>query len=79
MNEAVPGKANLYVWVTVLVIIAALFTITGGLTAVMWTDAVQTAIMVFGAFILMIISFQEVTACLCSVLWRQISCRLLRL
>ena len=61
MDQALPGQANLYVWVTLLVVVAAVFTITGGLTAVMWTDTIQTAIMLIGAFVLMILSFQEVT------------------
>ncbi|XP_064612119.1 sodium/glucose cotransporter 4-like [Liolophura sinensis] len=51
---------NLYVSVIILLIIAALFTIAGGLTAVIWTDFAQTIIMIIGAFILMIMSFIRV-------------------
>ncbi|CAF4343319.1 unnamed protein product [Rotaria sordida] len=47
---------NLYASVIVLVLLAAFFTVGGGLTAVIWTDFIQTVIMVISAFILMIIS-----------------------
>ncbi|XP_064652316.1 sodium/glucose cotransporter 4-like [Lineus longissimus] len=53
-------KWNLYASVLLLLGIAALFTITGGLTAVIWTDFIQTIIMVIGAFVLMILSFTKV-------------------
>ncbi|XP_076336379.1 sodium/mannose cotransporter SLC5A10-like isoform X3 [Tachypleus tridentatus] len=53
-------KWNLYVSVVVLLIVAGVFTIAGGLTAVMWTDFVQTILMIVGAFALMIISFIKV-------------------
>lgn len=53
-------KWDLYASVLVLLAIAALFTIAGGLTAVIWTDFVQTIIMIIGAFVLMIISFMRV-------------------
>lgn len=51
---------NLYLAVILLLAISALFTIAGGLTAVIWTDFVQTIIMIIGALILMVISFIEV-------------------
>ncbi|PAA46281.1 hypothetical protein BOX15_Mlig031467g1, partial [Macrostomum lignano] len=51
---------DLYVAVIILLGIAALFTILGGLTAVIWTDFIQTIIMVIGAFWLMIAGFIEV-------------------
>ncbi|KAL7675157.1 hypothetical protein ACOME3_001422 [Neoechinorhynchus agilis] len=51
---------NIYVSVIFLVLLAALFTIGGGLTAVIWTDFVQTVIMIIGAFILMGIGFSRV-------------------
>lgn len=47
------GDAGIYVSILILLAIAALFTITGGLTAVIWTDFVQTIIMLIGSFILM--------------------------
>ncbi|MCL4127735.1 UNVERIFIED_CONTAM: hypothetical protein GTU68_006136 [Idotea baltica] len=50
----------LYISVMILLGISALFTIAGGLTAVIWTDLVQTVIMVAGSFVLMIISFNRV-------------------
>ena len=40
--------------------IAALFTIGGGLSAVIWTDLAQTILMVIGAFILMVAAMIEV-------------------
>lgn len=50
----------LYLSILILLAIAALFTITGGLTAVIWTDFVQTILMLIGAFILMGMSFSAV-------------------
>lgn len=47
------GDAGIYISILILLAIAALFTITGGLTAVIWTDFVQTIIMLIGSFILM--------------------------
>ena len=46
---------DLYLAVVILLVIAAAFTIGGGLTAVIWTDFIQTIIMLIGAFYLMII------------------------
>ncbi|CAL4083011.1 unnamed protein product [Meganyctiphanes norvegica] len=50
----------LYISILILLGIAAAFTIGGGLTAVIWTDFVQTILMIIGAFILMVISLGEV-------------------
>ncbi|MCL4139052.1 UNVERIFIED_CONTAM: hypothetical protein GTU68_016566 [Idotea baltica] len=50
----------LYISVVILLAIAAVFTIVGGLTAVIWTDFVQTILMIIGSLILMIISFYQV-------------------
>jgi Na+/proline symporter len=47
---------NLYVSVIILLVIAAVFTIGGGLTAVIWTDFIQTIVMLIGAFYLLIAS-----------------------
>lgn len=59
--QITPDKnANIYIAAIILVLIAALFTIAGGLTAVIWTDFIQVVIMVLGAFVLMIMSFIEV-------------------
>uniref|UniRef100_A0A8C1YD72 Sodium/myo-inositol cotransporter 2 n=1 Tax=Cyprinus carpio TaxID=7962 RepID=A0A8C1YD72_CYPCA len=49
---------NIYLAVVLLLGITALYTIAGGLAAVIYTDAVQTIIMVIGALILM--GFAEV-------------------
>lgn len=50
----------LYISILILLAIASVFTICGGLTAVMWTDLVQTVLMVFGGVILMIITYNRV-------------------
>lgn len=57
------GKTStewLYISILILLAIAAVFTIAGGLAAVVWTDLVQIILMVIGAFILMAISFNAV-------------------
>ncbi|KAL5015928.1 hypothetical protein ScPMuIL_005517 [Solemya velum] len=51
---------DLYVAVVILILFAALFTIAGGLTAVIWTDFIQVLIMLIGAIILMVMSFIKV-------------------
>ncbi|KAH8039064.1 hypothetical protein HPB51_004989 [Rhipicephalus microplus] len=51
---------NLYVSVCVLLAIACIFTVAGGLSAVIWTDFVQTILIVVGAFVLMVLSFIRV-------------------
>ncbi|THD19989.1 Sodium/glucose cotransporter [Fasciola hepatica] len=51
---------NLYIAIILLLIISGLFTILGGLTAVIWTDAIQTVLMVVGAVYLMISAFIHV-------------------
>ncbi|KAF2361701.1 Sodium/solute symporter [Trinorchestia longiramus] len=62
IQEAI-GKTSqewLYLSVLILLAIAALFTVAGGLTAVIWTDFVQTILMIVGAFILMAKSLSKV-------------------
>ncbi|XP_068220184.1 sodium/mannose cotransporter SLC5A10-like [Palaemon carinicauda] len=54
------SDAWLYISIIILLAIAAVFTIAGGLTAVVWTDFVQTILMIVGAFILMAKSFVAV-------------------
>ncbi|XP_014442853.1 sodium/glucose cotransporter 4 [Tupaia chinensis] len=51
---------NLYVSTVTLLVVTAVYTIAGGLTAVIYTDALQTVIMVGGALVLMFLGFQEV-------------------
>ncbi|CAH8666177.1 unnamed protein product [Dicrocoelium dendriticum] len=53
-------QINLYPAIIVLLLISGLFTILGGLTAVIWTDFIQTILMVVGAFYLMIAAFVKV-------------------
>ncbi|NXC81031.1 SC5A9 protein, partial [Cercotrichas coryphoeus] len=51
---------NLYLSTAVLLAVTAVYTIVGGLTAVIYTDLIQTVIMVLGAFVLMFIGFEKV-------------------
>ncbi|XP_024155570.1 sodium/glucose cotransporter 1 [Oryzias melastigma] len=51
---------NIYVAVIALLLITAIYTVTGGLAAVIYTDTLQTIIMVVGSFILMGFAFTEV-------------------
>uniref|UniRef100_A0A671Y815 Sodium/glucose cotransporter 1 n=1 Tax=Sparus aurata TaxID=8175 RepID=A0A671Y815_SPAAU len=51
---------NIYLAVIMLLMITALYTVTGGLAAVIYTDTLQTVIMVVGSFILMGFAFNEV-------------------
>ncbi|KAK7896292.1 hypothetical protein WMY93_021617 [Mugilogobius chulae] len=51
---------NIYLAVIALLAITALYTVTGGLAAVIYTDTLQTVIMVVGSFILMGFAFNEV-------------------
>ncbi|XP_023580046.1 sodium/glucose cotransporter 4 isoform X2 [Octodon degus] len=51
---------NLYLSTAILLVVTAIYTITGGLMAVIYTDALQTVIMVGGALVLMFLGFQKV-------------------
>uniref|UniRef100_A0AAX7VSA9 Sodium/glucose cotransporter 1 n=1 Tax=Astatotilapia calliptera TaxID=8154 RepID=A0AAX7VSA9_ASTCA len=51
---------NIYLAVIALLAITALYTVTGGLAAVIYTDTLQTFIMLIGSFILMGFAFNEV-------------------
>ncbi|XP_042360808.1 sodium/myo-inositol cotransporter 2 [Plectropomus leopardus] len=51
---------NIYLAVVLLLSITAIYTVAGGLAAVIYTDAAQTAIMLAGAVTLMGFSFAEV-------------------
>ncbi|XP_037544899.1 sodium/myo-inositol cotransporter 2 isoform X5 [Nematolebias whitei] len=53
-------KWNIYLAVVLLLSVTALYTVAGGLAAVIYTDAAQTAIMLGGALTLMGFSFAEV-------------------
>nr|CAB3266299.1 sodium/glucose cotransporter 1 [Phallusia mammillata] len=58
INQAL--KWNLYYSVIALLIITALYTVGGGLAAVIYTDTLQTVIIIIGAFVLMIAGFVDV-------------------
>ncbi|XP_078486654.1 sodium/glucose cotransporter 4-like [Ciona intestinalis] len=51
---------NIYLAIIVLLAITALYTVTGGLAAVIYTDTVQTFIIIIGAIIMMVLSFIRV-------------------
>ncbi|XP_077165252.1 sodium/glucose cotransporter 1 [Paroedura picta] len=51
---------NIYVAIIILLTITALYTITGGLAAVIYTDTLQTFIMLVGSIILTAFAFNEV-------------------
>ncbi|KAG8455837.1 hypothetical protein GDO86_001873 [Hymenochirus boettgeri] len=51
---------NIYIAIVMLLSITALYTVTGGLAAVIYTDTLQTIIMLIGSFILMGFAFYEV-------------------
>ncbi|NXK60203.1 SC5A9 protein, partial [Sylvietta virens] len=51
---------NLYLSTVLLLAVTAVYTIVGGLTAVIYTDLLQTVIMVLGALVLMFIGFEKV-------------------
>ena len=46
------GDGPIYVSILILLAIAALFTVAGGLAAVIWTDFIQTVLMIIGAIAL---------------------------
>ncbi|XP_045149266.1 sodium/glucose cotransporter 5 isoform X2 [Echinops telfairi] len=51
---------NFYLSTTIMLIVTALYTIAGGLAAVIYTDALQTFIMVIGAIILTVKAFNQI-------------------
>uniref|UniRef100_A0A8B9LWD6 Sodium/glucose cotransporter 1-like n=1 Tax=Astyanax mexicanus TaxID=7994 RepID=A0A8B9LWD6_ASTMX len=58
INQAV--DVNIYLAVVLLLVITALYTVTGGLAAVIYTDTLQTIIMVLGSFVLVGFAFDKV-------------------
>ena len=51
---------NIYLSILFILILTAIYTISGGLASVMYIDTIQTIIMIFGGFLIMILSFQEI-------------------
>ena len=49
------GDGPIYLSILILLAIACLFTVAGGLTAVIWTDFIQTVLMIIGAVVLAIL------------------------
>ncbi len=58
-STRIVGDSAIYVAILILLFIASIFTIVGGLSAVIWTDAVQTVIMIIGAIILSATGFSR--------------------
>ena len=46
------GDGPIYISILILLAIATLFTVAGGLAAVIWTDFIQTVLMIIGAIVL---------------------------
>ncbi|XP_064414944.1 sodium/mannose cotransporter SLC5A10 [Latimeria chalumnae] len=51
---------NLYLSTVLMLVVTALYTIAGGLAAVIYTDTLQTVIMIFGAILLTITAFNKI-------------------
>lgn len=51
---------NIYLSVLFVLTLTALCTVSGGLASVMYTDTIQAVIMIFGGFVLMILSYKEI-------------------
>ncbi|XP_045202821.1 sodium/glucose cotransporter 4-like [Mercenaria mercenaria] len=51
---------NLYISVSAILVVVAIYTIIGGLRAVIFTDTLQTGILVAGAVTVCIVSFKEI-------------------
>ena len=51
---------NIYLAVCILLAITAVFTVIGGLKAVMWTDTIQIIIMLIGALIMTVYAFDSI-------------------
>uniref|UniRef100_A0A671Y5Z3 Solute carrier family 5 member 9 n=1 Tax=Sparus aurata TaxID=8175 RepID=A0A671Y5Z3_SPAAU len=51
---------DLYLSTSILLLVTAIYTVAGGLAAVIYTDVLQTLIMVVGSFALMFIAFSKV-------------------
>ena len=48
----IQGEYAIYIAILILLAIACIFTVAGGLSAVIWTDFVQTVLMIAGALVL---------------------------
>lgn len=59
----IEGEYAIYIAIMILLGIACIFTVAGGLTAVIWTDFVQTILMIIGALILCGIGKKQNQSC----------------
>ena len=55
------GDGPIYISILILLAIATLFTVAGGLAAVIWTDFIQTVLMIIGAIVLSALGGSQVT------------------
>ncbi|CAH1778159.1 unnamed protein product [Owenia fusiformis] len=53
-------KIDMYLAVVIILAITAFYTVAGGLTAVIWTDTLQTVILLIGSAVLFVISIVKV-------------------
>uniref|UniRef100_UPI00358FA937 sodium/mannose cotransporter SLC5A10-like isoform X2 n=1 Tax=Myxine glutinosa TaxID=7769 RepID=UPI00358FA937 len=51
---------NLYLSTVLMLMVTALYTIAGGLAAVMYTDALQTVVMIAGSIVLSVTAFEKI-------------------
>ncbi|KAL3880040.1 hypothetical protein ACJMK2_032312 [Sinanodonta woodiana] len=51
---------NMYACILIILAVTCIYTVAGGLTAVIYTDTIQTIILLIGAFVLMILGFHKV-------------------
>ena len=51
-STQIEGDSAIYIAILILLGIASVFTVVGGLSAVIWTDFVQTLLMLMGSLIL---------------------------
>ena len=49
------GDGPIYISILILLAIACVFTVAGGLAAVIWTDFIQTVLMIIGAVVLAVL------------------------
>jgi len=56
----IQGDYAIYIAIVILLAIACTFTVAGGLTAVIWTDFIQTILMIVGALVVCVRSFVAV-------------------
>ena len=59
------GDGPIYISILILLAIACIFTVAGGLAAVIWTDFIQTVLMIIGAVVLAALGTGRTSCVLC--------------